>query len=87
MNLHPHIVNEKLNITFKELIALGFKPYGDGTGDPWGEGWEMENERFQIDIDCTNVVKLARKNPDSDFIVVYVDDKFALECLVDFIAD
>jgi hypothetical protein len=86
VRLHPHIVNEKLNITSEELMAMGFTKYEDGTGSPFGMGWEMNNRQFAIDIDCTQVVKLARKNPDSDHITLYVDDKFALECLVDWIA-
>jgi hypothetical protein len=86
VNLHPHIVNEKLNVTPDELIALGFKQTDDGTDHPFGIGWMMENDQFCIDLDCTYVVKLTRKNPDTDPITLYVESKLELESLIDWIA-
>ena len=86
MKSWPDVSNWELKVSPDELEQLGFTRYEDETGSPWGMGWEMENENFEISIDCCLVVKVARKNPDSDYIVAYVPDKQSLETLIDWIA-
>lgn len=85
----PDIVAEELcaAATPADLIKIGFTERNDGTDDPWGTWWELKNDKFDISLDCTFVVKLTRLNPDTDPITVYVESLRALEMLVDWIAE
>lgn len=87
MNISHDIVNSELDMTPEQIIALGFVQTDDGSGSPWGIGWEMHTKDFWISIDCTNVVHLLRKNPDSDPITVYVAEPYDLQNLICFIQD
>lgn len=83
------IVNEELckKATPADFIRLGLKRYDDIDRNPWGTGWEMKTEHFHLDIDCTFVVKLARRNPDTDYITLVVHNLSELEAVIDWIAE
>lgn len=83
------IVNEALCsvATPEKLCAIGFIQKDDGSGDPRGIWWEYTTENFLLMLDCVMVVKLYRRNPDSDEIVVYIPDLFSLERVIDWISE
>lgn len=80
-------MNEKLLkvATPKDFEALGFKFENDGTDSPWGNSWEMSNEKFNIYIDPTFEVNLYRLDEQTDCIKVQIDDLYELQRLIDFI--
>lgn len=62
------------NTDFSEIQKLGFVKDEDGSGDPRGTDYFMQNENFRISIDCSMDVTLCRLNPDTDPIKVLIDD-------------
>lgn len=70
--------------SFKEIESLGFVCDKDPE-DFRGSIWKYSNELFEILIDAWMDVKLIRKNPDSDEIVVKIDDLQDLRNLINFI--
>lgn len=83
------IVNESLirKATMADFIARGFVKVTDGTGSPWGVSYDLKTAKFWVTIDCNFIVKVARLDPDSDFITVLIDDLHDLDCLLDWIAE
>lgn len=75
------------SISEKDLFDLGFVVNEDGTKDPRGTTYDLENNNFWITLDAWFEVKLHRKNPDTDEINLVIDSKHDLECLVDWIKD
>lgn len=72
--------------TFQEIEALGFVCDKDPE-DFRGNVWKYGNDKFEILIDAWMDVSLIRKNPDTDAIIVKIDDLHDLRCLIDFIKD
>lgn len=75
------------NATTADFISRGFVKTTDGTDSPWGVSYDLKTSSFEITIDCTWEVKLARRNPDHDHIQVVVEDLHDLDCLVDWVAE
>ena len=74
-------------ITPEKLIELGFIEENDGTNDPRGVDWNIRNSKYHLMIDPWCEVKLCRKNPDTDFIIIQVDNLHELEMVIDWIAE
>lgn len=90
MNCMCGITNRHLytsGATAKDFLKLGFIEKSDGSGQPEGTWWNLKTRNFEIDIDYTLVVSVARLNMDSDPIKVIVDDLAALGALVDWAGD
>jgi hypothetical protein len=73
--------------TPEKLQQMGFIMEDDGTNDPRGVDWNIRNDKFHLLIDPWMEVKLARRNPDTDFITIAVDDLSELQSVIDWIAD
>ncbi len=82
----PSVVNGYLQATDGDFLTRGFTRSGD-IGDPWSLDWNLETSKFRLWIDCTYVVHLSHRNPDSDSIKVIVEDLMDLDNLLMFIAD
>lgn len=83
------MTNEKLlRLGFKEkLETMGFTYSNDGTEDPRGDCWIFENNLFMIYVDAWGEVSLSRKNPDTDPILLHIDELFDLQRVIDWIED
>ena len=81
------IANDRHKWTPEMLVGMGFTQKDDGSGSPWGTHWEMSTDDFELSVDPCGVVKLARRNPDSDHIVLHVCERAALEAAINFIQD
>ncbi len=83
------MTNEKLlKLMFKDkLEPMGFKYENDGTEDPRGDCWTYKNNKFYIYVDAWGEVSLSRINPDTDPILLHIDDLFDLQRVIDWIAD
>ena len=81
--------NEKLakNLDGVDLIEMGFTLEQDEDKDPRGNFYVIENDNFKLYIDAWYEVHLARKDPDTDPLIIFVETKFDLQCVVDWIAD
>lgn len=66
---------------------MGFVEEHDGTGDPRGTDWNFRTDKFHVLIDAWCEVKIARCNPDSDYITLHVTDLFELQCVLDWVND
>ena len=73
--------------TPEKLIEMGFIEENDGSEDPRGVDYNIRNDKFHLLIDPWCEVKIARRNPDSDFITIAVDDLSELQSVVDWIAE
>lgn len=83
------MANTKLLAVISEenLNELGFKTNYDGTQDPRVTTYDYINERFWVTIDAWGDVKIARKNPDTDFLNLKVETIFDLHCILDWISE
>lgn len=81
------IANGKWGWTPEKLIELGLTQHDDGSDDPFGIDWNLETANFKVYVDCCGVVKIARRNPDSDYITVHIDTMHDFESLLDWIRD
>lgn len=80
------------DVQLHELTELGFtvcydgEPLGDKEPESaWGISHEMDNEQFTLYLDCAFVVRLSRKNPDTESIIIHCATKHDLETIIDFI--
>jgi len=87
--MSPSIVNESLcsKATEADLLSRGFVRTDDGSGSPFGISYDYETSGYRIWIDCTYVVALSRKNPDTDWVKVLIDDLADLDNLLAWVAD
>jgi len=83
------MVNTKLFkvLTHETLIEMGFVEENDGTDDERGVDYNIKNEKYHLIVDPWCVVKLSRRNPDTDYITIYCESIFDLQCVIDWIAD
>lgn len=81
------IANGKWHWSPEKLIELGLTQATDGSGNPLGIDWNLETANFKVYVDCCGVVKVARRNPDSDYITIHIDEMFDFEQLLDFVQD
>lgn len=79
--------NHNLLLDFDKLKELGFVEENDGSEDPRGVDWNIRNDNFHLYIDAWGEVKLARRNPDTDYITIEVNNISELEDVVNFISD
>ena len=81
--------NEKLSrdVSVDDLIKMGFTIKDDEDKDPRGRFYEIKNDNFHLFIDAWFEVQLRRVNPDTDPIILFVQTKFDLQCVVDWIED
>lgn len=81
--------NEKLAkaLQDEDLTKMGFTLEQDEDKDPRGNFYVMENDNFRLSIDAWFEVQLARRNPDTDHIIIFAETKFDLQCVIDWIAD
>lgn len=84
----PGIVNDAFlkHANADDLLARGLTYVNDGTAG-WGSSWDMTTRNFELTVDSCFVVKIARRNPDSDYIKVLVEDLSDFDDLLAFIAD
>lgn len=69
------------------FIEMGFVEENDGTGDPRGVDWNLRTSNFHLLIDPWCEVKLCRINPETDYIILQVEDLYELQSVIDWIAD
>jgi hypothetical protein len=88
------IVNTQLmhNADIKDFINLGFIECYDGVPlegkqppHVWGISYEMDNDNFNLSIDCCFVVTLTRKSPDTEGIKIHVLNLPDLEDVINWI--
>lgn len=81
------IVNKELIglIDSETLKKMGFTENNDGTGDPRGVDWEMQNEKFILTVDPWAIVKLQKIDKDFDPITLHIDSLDELEAAVEWI--
>ncbi len=72
--------------TPEKLIEMGFVEENDGSEDPRGVDWNIRNEQYHLMVDPWCEVKLARRNPDTDYITIHCESLFDLQCVVDWVA-
>ena len=74
-------------ITAEKLKEMGFIEENDGSDDPRGIDYNIRNDNFHLMIDPWGDVKLARLNPDSDYVSLMVDTIYDLQCVIDWISE
>ncbi|MGL4598530.1 MAG: hypothetical protein ACRCYO_13515 [Bacteroidia bacterium] len=81
------IVNEALmkTVSIDRLKELGFKEYNDGAESPFGYWWEITNEIYSVVVDPWYEIRLYQVNPDSDGIILFAEDEYELQNIIDFV--
>lgn len=71
----------------EDFVKMGFKEEDDGTGDFRGVSWTMQTKNYRVFIDAFFEVSICRLNPDTDYIILHVEDLIDLQSVIDWIAD
>ena len=82
------MVNTKLlkEVTAEKLLTLGFTELEDGSNDPRGTSYIIENKNFYLSVDAWCEVNLSRVNPDTDPIIIHCETLFDLKSVVSWIS-